>query len=115
MTDGMYAGIPVRRNLFECDDWQRLAEDLMAFQDAVQEALRTEEAGDVLPAIERLREYEVEGCRHRALLRRLLAEHGLEDPTWAGLSGREKAVLRDADEKVLAGAERRLPTGRDAA
>jgi hypothetical protein len=99
-----------------------MAEDLMAFQDAVQEALRTEEAGHVLDAIERLKvavdlaaEGETEDRWHRALLRRHMAEHGLEDPTWAGLSGQEKSVLRTADGKVLAGSLRRLPTGMDAA
>jgi hypothetical protein len=55
-TDDTYAGIPVRnRGLFQCADWQRMAENLMAFQDAVQEALGTEEAGDVLGAIRRLK------------------------------------------------------------
>jgi hypothetical protein len=55
MTADMYAGIPVRRGLFQCADWQRMAEDLMAFQDAVQEALGTESAGHVLDAIARLK------------------------------------------------------------
>lgn len=61
-TDDTYAGIPVRRNLFQCADWQRMAEDLMAFQDTVQEALSTEGAGDVLQAIARLQA----GIVHRA-------------------------------------------------
>ena len=51
----LYAGTPVRRGLFQCADWKRMAEDLMAFQDAVQEALGTEDAGHVLGAIERLK------------------------------------------------------------
>lgn len=55
MTTDTYAGIPVRRGLYQCADWRRLAENLMAFQDAVQEALATEEAGDVLQAIMRLK------------------------------------------------------------
>lgn len=55
MTTDSYAGLPVRRGAFQCEDWQRMAENLMAFQDAVQEALGTEEAGDVLGAIQRLR------------------------------------------------------------
>jgi hypothetical protein len=54
-ADDRYAGIPVHRNLWTCDNWQRMAEDLMAFQDAVQVALDTEEAGDVLDTIERLK------------------------------------------------------------
>lgn len=54
MTD-TYAGLPVRRGLYQCSDWQRMAEDLMAFQDAVQEALKTESAEHVLPAIARLK------------------------------------------------------------
>lgn len=54
-TTDTYAGLPVRRNLFQCANWQELAECLMAFQDAVQEALRTEEAGHVLGAIARLK------------------------------------------------------------
>ncbi|MER7280510.1 hypothetical protein ABT369_39335 [Dactylosporangium sp. NPDC000244] len=40
--------------------------------------------------------------RHRAILRRHMAVHGLEDPTWANLSEREKAVLRAADAEALA-------------
>ncbi|MER7280496.1 hypothetical protein ABT369_39265 [Dactylosporangium sp. NPDC000244] len=55
MTSDMYVGIPVRRGLFQCADWQSMAEDLMAFQDAVQEALGTEFAGHVLGAIARLK------------------------------------------------------------
>jgi hypothetical protein len=54
MTD-MYVGIPVRRGVFQCANWQRMAEDLMAFQDAVQEALGTESAGHVLDAIAALK------------------------------------------------------------
>lgn len=54
-TDDTYVGIPVQRNLYGCDDWQRMAEDLMAFQDAVQDALHTESAGDVLGAIDQLK------------------------------------------------------------
>lgn len=54
-TTDTYAGVPVRRGLYQCGDWQRMAENLMAFQDAVQEALGTEEAGDVLQAIMRLK------------------------------------------------------------
>lgn len=68
MTADTYAGIPVRRGLFQCADWQRMAEDLLAFQDAVQEALRTEEAGHVLGAIERLRGRELQRARIRKLV-----------------------------------------------
>ncbi|GGM52734.1 hypothetical protein ACFFX1_55380 [Dactylosporangium sucinum] len=60
-------------------------------------------------------EVDADAHRHRAILRRLMAAHGLEDPTWAGLSEREKAVLRAADEQMLAGSPRRLPTGMDTA
>lgn len=63
-----YAGIPVRRNLWTCDNWQRMAEDLMAFQDAVQEVLGTEEAGHVLGAIARLKVREVQRARIRKLV-----------------------------------------------
>lgn len=51
----LYAGIPVQRDLFQCANWQRMAENLMAFQDAVQEELGTEDAEDVLAAIGRLK------------------------------------------------------------
>ncbi len=174
MSTDTYAGIPVRRGLFRCDDWRRTAEDLMAFQDAVQDALDTEDAAQVLAAIRRLREQAgrpgrgpgadveldelgpaewafttllrlaqfglhdsqrdqlrelakaarvrfredaaadadamaaevIEESRHLALLRQHMAAHGLEDPTWVGLSERQKQALRDADAAVLAAVER---------
>jgi hypothetical protein len=65
--------------------------------------------------LERFREEAAEDRWHRAVLRRHMAAHGLEDPTWAGLSEREKQVLRAADAEVLAASPRRLPTGMDAA
>lgn len=52
---------------------------------------------------------------HRAVLRRHMAANGLEDPTWRNLSEREKQVLRDADERVIAESGRRLPVGMSAA
>lgn len=61
--------------------------------------------------ISRLREEETEDRWHRAVLRRHLAAHGLEDPTWRNLSEQEKAVLRARDERVLAESGRRLPGG----
>lgn len=67
MTD-LYAGIPVQRDLFQCENWQRMAEDLMAFQDAEQEALGTEDAGEVLAAIGRLKANGAPRTRIRALV-----------------------------------------------
>lgn len=55
MTADTYAGLPVRRNWFECDNWRRMAEDLLAFQDAVQDEVKSEEAGDVVPMLRRLK------------------------------------------------------------
>ncbi len=65
--------------------------------------------------IESLREQHDDDRWHRAVLRRHMAANGLEDPTWRNLSVREKAVLRAADEKVLAESGRRLPGGMSAA
>jgi len=55
MTADTYAGLPVRRNLFQCDDWQWMAENLLAFQDAVQDEVRSEEAKDMMPMLRRLK------------------------------------------------------------
>jgi hypothetical protein len=114
VTTDTYAGIPVRRGI-NFEDVQRSAENLLAFQDAVQEALRTEDAGNVLDAIEWWRGEIANARWHRAVLRRHLAEHGLDDPTWASLSEDEKAALRATDAELLASLARRLPTGTVAA
>lgn len=55
-------------------------------------------AGALEDAAEDLADYR----RHVATLRHHMAQHGLEDPTWRNLSEREKAVLRAADDEVLA-------------
>ena len=90
---------------------QRTAEaDLTRQTDALSELLDRLQI-----AAEALTEEGAEDRWHRAVLRRHMAVQGLEDPTWANLSAAEKAVLRAADDEVLAASERQLPPAMRAA